>query len=570
MTNSEKYKKVKDAGFAENPPPEAESANDEPKKRNTQAETLLKLADASGADLFQSDMGDLYAAIPVAGHTEILQLESRDFKIWLHGLHYKDTGKAANSDAVAQVLAVLSAKARFDRPEAITLSTRTAERDGITFYDLSNEKWQAIRITAGGWIVCDNPPIMFTRYRHQSAQVTPTPGGDMSRILKYIPLTRYSTLFLCWLVSCFIPNIPHPLVIFYGEKGAAKSTACEFIKAIIDPSSLATLTISNDPRSAAVNLQQHWFLPFDNVSYISDEVSDMFCRAITGGGIQQRKLFTNAEDVIFTFKRIIALNGINNVATRPDLLDRSILIELERITENERRELSEIQAAFESDRAAILGGILDTLSKAMRIYPTVKLPKLQRMADFTRWGYAIGEAFGGLGQTFLDEYAANRDSQNTEAINADPVAVLVVEFMAVRDEWTGRVSSLLRELVDIAADHGVNPRAKSFPNQPNQLSRRLRGIRSNLEAVGIHFENSGHGRQGTIISLNNVKTSSQSSHRHKASNTNAYSRDDDVTINTGNNSSSHSSSRSKPLQHNACDGGDDGDDKNATLWEVTI
>lgn len=41
------------------------------------------------------------------------------------------------------------------------------------------------------------------------------------------------------------------------------------------------------------------------------------------------------------------------------------------------------------------------MSKAMKIYPDVKLDKMPRMADFAHWGYAIGEALGNLGQVFL-------------------------------------------------------------------------------------------------------------------------------------------------------------------------
>ena len=491
LTKTEKILALDEAGFPGEPPEdiggEAESgeAND---KGKTQAIKIIGLVDGAGADVFRNTDGDPFATIPVGGHTEVLPLDGKDCKTWLCGLYYKATGKAANNEAIGQAVAVLSAKARFDRPDAIELSTRTAERDCAIWYDLTNPKWQAVKITAEGWAVCDNPPIIFNRYRHQSPQSIPQPGGDIRKLLNYVNMRDNQTLFLCWLVSCFIPNIPHALLILFGEKGAAKSTACEFLKAIIDPSSLSTLTITNDPRSMAVSLQQHYFLPFDNVSYISDETSDTLCRAITGGGIQQRRLYTNAEDTIFTFKRVVAINGINNVATRSDLLDRSLLIELERINESDRRELSEIQVACEADRAAILGGILDTLSKAMAIYPTVKLSKLQRMADFTRWCYAIGEALGGLGQTFLDEYATNRASQNAEVISADPVATLIVEFMTHRTEWSGTVSVLYGELTGIAADHNISTRNKSYPIDPARLSKRLNGIRSNLEGVGIGFE----------------------------------------------------------------------------------
>jgi len=538
--------------------------DDEPtekKPKVTQAQLLLQLFDAIGADVFHDTVGDLY----VHYNYEVLLIESRDCKNWLSGLFYKQYGKTPNNESIAQVIAVLSARARHDKPDAIPLSVRVAERDGDFCYDLTDPKWQVIKVTPGGWTVCNTQLPTFIRYRHQMPQVMPQPGGDVRLILKHIPITKYSTLFLCWLASCFVPDIPHPSISKHGEKGSAKTTADTFLKLLIDPSALETLSLQSDPRALAVNFQQHYFTPFDNVGGINAETSDMLCRVITGGGIQQRKLFTNGEDFIFTFLRVVSINGINIVVNKPDLLDRSILIELERIPESERRELAEIRAAFEADRPAILGGIFDILSKAMGIYPGVKLKSLPRMADFCRWGYAIGEAMGGLGQTFLDEYAANRESQNLEAINADAVATLILAFMSDREEWSGTVSALLRELADIAAGHGVNPRAKGFPMQPNHLSRRMKAIKSNLEAVGIRYDSNGHSREGTYITLNNAYLSSPSSHRHKCSNTNASSRDDNVTINDKDNLPSHLSSHSNPLQHKGCDGSDGSDDKNATL-----
>lgn len=219
-------------------------------------------------------------------------------------------------------------------------------------------------------------------------------------------------LFLCWLITCFVPEIPHPMPIIYGEKGAAKSTGCVLLKQLIDPLATDTLTLQNDTRTLVVNLQQHFFLPFDNVSAINGETSDMLCRAITGGSVQQRRLCTNAEDYIFMFMRCLAINGISNVANRSDLLDRLLLFELERVSEGEHKKLVEVYRDFEADRPIIFGGIFDTLSAAMARFPTVKLDKLPRMADFCRWGYAAAEVLGGLGEQFLREYTANYERQN--------------------------------------------------------------------------------------------------------------------------------------------------------------
>lgn len=456
--------------------------------KETEAEVIIRLVKQNEAFLFHDTENNLYAAVNLNNHREIRSLESKDFSVWLSGLYYKEKDKPAKKESISQAISVLSAEAMYDCDEAIPLSNRVAKSDNAFWYSLSNSKWQAVKITADGWKIENNPPILFRQYRHQMPQVVPKNNGEIHKIFNYLNIKKYHTLFLCWLVSCFVPDIPHAMPIFYGEKGAAKSTTCTLLKKLIDPSALETLTIQKNARSMAVNLQQHWFLPFDNVSKISEETSDTLCRAITGGGIQQRKLFSDADDYIFTFKKCIAINGINNVVERPDLLDRAILIELSRISEDKRKELSEIQKEFSNDLPYILGGILDILSRAIQIHPEVKLDKLPRMADFACWGYAIGEALGNLGQVFLDEYQENYDAQNTEIINNNIVATLTVTFMENKNSWTGRISDLLNEFIAFAPSLGISTKEAGFPKQPNVLSRRLNELQSNLEKVNIKFK----------------------------------------------------------------------------------
>lgn len=248
-------------------PEEQPEERKEQERKPSQAEILIRLVEESGTTFFHTDAGDPYAVILNGRHSEVWQLDGKSFKFWLNGLYYKETSRPVNNDAVGQAVATLSAKALFDHPKPVTLHTRVAQQDHDFWYDLANEDWAAVKITPRAWTI-ENPPILFNRYSHQSAQTTPIVGGDITKILKYIPIKEQSFLFLCWLVSAFIPNIPHPMPIFYGEKGAAKSTSCEFLKSLIDPSALKTMTLSSDQRTLAVNLQQHWFLPFDNISFI--------------------------------------------------------------------------------------------------------------------------------------------------------------------------------------------------------------------------------------------------------------------------------------------------------------
>ena len=62
----------------------------------------------------------------------------------------------------------------------------------------------------------------------------------------------------------------------------------------------------------------------------------------TGGGYSTRRLYTNTEEEVFSMIRPIILNGITQVAEQPDLIDRSIFINMPVINPQERRSGREI------------------------------------------------------------------------------------------------------------------------------------------------------------------------------------------------------------------------------------
>lgn len=483
-----------------------------------QSTILLDLIQETKAELFLNENNEAFIEIPSKQHKEIYDLNHTEFALWAQRLFYTTTQKALARESLKQAVAILTAETKFGNSESYTLSTRVARKGDDFFYDLTNKDWSAVKINKDGWTVVQDVPKLFRRYTHQIPQVAPQRGGNLSKIFDYINMSEYKALFICWLVSCYVPDIPHAMPIFHGEKGAAKSTACVLLKRLIDPFAGDTLQLTKSERSLIINLQQHYFLPFDNVSAINNNTSDTLCRAITGGAVQQRKLYTNDEDCIFTFKRCIAINGISNVANRSDLLDRAILFELQRVSDSQRKELQDIYSSFEADRPFLLGAIFDTLVKAMKIYPTVKPDKLTRMADFCRWGYAISEVVFGNGEVFLQEYKANQATQNLEAINSDCVAYLIVEFMRGKSTWTRRVSVFFSEIKEEAEKHGINPNNKNMPQAPNSLSRRIKAVKSNLEAVGITFEISNKRADGNYITLYNKNKSSLPSYSPQSSN----------------------------------------------------
>ena len=477
--------------------------------KETQAEKLVRLVEGiTDIELFHDHLGRFYAVIPVNGHREIWDMGTDVFKLWLQKIYHDNEHKIINKENLIQTINILCSKTLFENEKEISLNTRIA-RDGTEhaiWYDLTNPDWQAVKITEHGWTIENNPPILFKRFNHQKSQLLPYENGEIRKILKYVNVQDYQILFLAWIVCSFIPEIQHPMIILHGEKGAAKTTASKFLKNLIDPSELDTLMLSKKVDDLIIKLDKHWFLPFDNISSISTEISDTLCQAITGSGIQKRKMYTDAEDYICIFQRCMLMNGINNMATRPDLLDRSILIELTRISESDRKEFAVMMKDFMDDLPSILGGVFNLLSTAMKLYPSIHLDSLPRMADFARWGFAVGEAMGGLGQKFLDEYIENQSIQNKEALDTDIVAVLLMLFMENRYQWDGRVSELYLSLKDFALQIGINTNCKEFPKQPNGLSRRLNELRSNLQSAGITFESEQRSK-GTFVCIKNTNGS---------------------------------------------------------------
>lgn len=57
-------------------------------------------------------------------------------------------------------------------------------------------------------------------------------------------------------------------------------------------------------------------LAYDNLSWLSTEMSHALCRLATGAGFGTRRLYTDDEEATFYASRPVIVNGIEEVATR--------------------------------------------------------------------------------------------------------------------------------------------------------------------------------------------------------------------------------------------------------------
>jgi len=235
-------------------------------------------------------------------------------------------------------------------------------------------------------------------------------------------------------------------------------------------------------------------------------MSDTLCRAATGGGFTKRELYTNDSDVIYSFKRCVGLNGINIAAQRGDLLDRSLLVGLQDIPRDKRKTEEHLLGKLEDCKAEILGGFLDTLVKAIRVYPSVNPKELFRMADFTRWGCAIAIALGYSEEDFINAYKTKVKVQVEEAAHASPLATVLLDYLEINKKWEGTPSRLYRALLNHAKDAGVSTRQKAWPKAPHILVRQLNELTPSLKSLGWEVVTGIRTGSARIITINTVTT----------------------------------------------------------------
>jgi hypothetical protein len=100
----------------------------------------------------------------------------------------------------------------------------------------------------------------------------------------------------------------------------------------------------------------------------------------------------------------------------------------------------------------------------------------------------VAQAAGIDGERFLDAYLRNQGKANNEAVDAHPIAFAIVKLMRNKDTWKGNATALLKALNTIAENEQIDTKSYLWAKQPNQLSRRLREVVSNLAELGLQVE----------------------------------------------------------------------------------
>ena len=440
------------------------------------------LALLGNIDTFQDPVGQIWAALPVNGHTEYQAVRSRAFRAWVAQTYYRKTGQTAGTSAIEDVLNVVIAQALEKPPRRVFI--RVAHDDGKIFIDLANPDREIVEIDNKGWRIVKNCPMAFRRPRGMLPLPTPKEYGDLSEIRLFANLPDDDSLMLLmgWIVGAVGENA-YPVLILNGEQGSGKSTLAVMLKRLIDPNEADSRAAPRDEQNLTIAANNQWVVSLDNLSSISDWLSDGLCRLSTGQGWGTRELYEDTEEIIIKTRRPVILNGITNLVTRGDLLSRSIILNLPEITPLQRRTEFELWRSFETSRPYLLGAICDAASGALARLESTTFDTYPRMADFARWVEAAAPSFGWEWGDFLRVYGEHGELQNQIALDFSIVGSEILAFAQKKRQWVGSAVELLEQLQMQTA---LTPAQDKFNRMtPKALADELRRLAPLLRTSGV-------------------------------------------------------------------------------------
>ncbi len=451
------------------------ASGDAPASRKSQATELVEMA----LELFQlrvSPDGEAFVVTEDLPHlARPLRGGRLSLRARLSADYFERFERAVSSSALADAISVLEGKAQ--RLDPTTTHERVARRDGVVYLDLGDAEGHVVRVDGKGWTVESSCPVVFRRTEVGLAMPTPMSAGqldDLWSLCNVAPEDR--PLVLAWLLATFLPDVACPILVLGGEQGCAKSTTARVLASIVDPChpQLRRPPASDVDWPAVAQVSR--VVALDNMSHVSDWLSDSLCRAVTGDGDVRRRLYSDGNVVPFAFQRAILLNGISLGSLRGDLAERTLACTLDVIPKERRRLDAEINGDLARLRPLLLAALLDLLSEVLRALPHVDLPSRPRMADFAVLLAAVDQCLGTRG---LDAYLAQLDSRAVDTIAGDPV--LQALSAEIESTWTGPSVQLLSKISFHAPDGWER---KYWPGTPPRLTQYLMRRAPAMRAAG--------------------------------------------------------------------------------------
>ncbi len=428
----------------------------------------------------QSDNTRVFAVVKMNNHFETIELDKKNSRTihWLMVTAYEKLNEMYSEDTCTNAIGFLKAKALMnEKMTSEEIHLRLAYTNDEIYYDFGSTDWKLLKISKDNVSLVDysdNTPL-FIRTSKTAKQAEPNLMPDGNPLDEFVKLCRIPNpeLFKVHLISMFAAGTPMPIMAIHGHSGASKSTTSSMIKRIIDPSgntnedNLKSFPHGED--NFVTSLAGSYFSAYENISHIDVDISNMLCRAVTGGSFEKRTQYTNGDVYTISVKRKILINGIDFTISQPDLADRSIIYEMERIPIEQRKTDKFVEETFRKLLPNLLGQIFLILQKVLSIKDRVEqeCTKLPRMASFGIFGESIYQTLGHKQGDFLELYDQSL-KKNLEILSENnPIIPCLEHVLGDKKELSLQAENLYIQITGFATNEGYT--TSRFPKAPNGL-----------------------------------------------------------------------------------------------------
>lgn len=251
--------------------------------------------------------------IAILSDGSILETNSRKFSELCTDAYFHATGEWPSRKDMDQALTEVGRKVRAEAKAVKIVDGNHVKHNDQLIFRLEDGSQYAVSGQGAEPISRADSGVHFTKETGKGYPV-PAPTEDpLFGLLSNYTNTEpdQNRLFFGCIVKSFMPG-PNPVMLFTGPQGSGKSMATKIFKMIADPGSA-------DGRIQIL----------DNVSSINGKLSDDLCRA--------------------SHDRISLVTTINDQMPNQDLVDRTIVFELEPIDDTSREPETKILAELQED-----------------------------------------------------------------------------------------------------------------------------------------------------------------------------------------------------------------------------
>ncbi len=454
---------------------------------------------------FTTVLGEKLCQIRYDAKVYTMPIASKDFPLEVKRIYRRKKRKNIDQKQIDSIIEEMKMEAYENKLEYRLESRICNLEDNSILYNLDPGTNTSVWLHEGAADLVDTPDMVFQYSPELLGQPEPNlkiKPQVLPRILKrHFHLKREEDIILLalYIVSAMAGNkIPHPILILSGSKGAGKSYAARLIARIVDPHNASLFSLPQNGGDLALRFYNSYLLVLDNITYLKDEYSRLIAMSVTGGSYPKRMLYENTKEVLLDLRCLLILTGIEIASKESDVLDRSILIDLERIKPEEIKTEASLQEEFNADLPKILGACFKLLARAEADTDPVEVPKT-RLADAFEMMIRIGRAMGFEDEEISSIIWKNQRRVNLQVVFDDVLGECVMKYVEEYQSFEGSVTDFMYEIEKIAKELRIEK--KVLPSAPNAFSRRLNKMQSNLETeYGIHYEikNNGKYRKITI------------------------------------------------------------------------